>query len=139
MSASPLRITGGSFCPNDLKALSKNIRCDEASVFITGAANCTVLWSMEGATQCQQSGSTGWGCCIPIDNFFPCTGISSCELEICDVKEVALQSFRAMYFFVSAQRICRRTRLQCRWRIPDKLRALNRTLSRMSGIWLTSC
>jgi hypothetical protein len=58
---------------------------------------------MEGATQCQQSGSTGWGCCIPIDNFFPCTGISSCELEICDVKEVALQSFRAMYLFVSAQ------------------------------------
>ena len=94
---------------------------------------------MEGATQCQQSGSTGWGCCILIDNFFPCTGISSCELEICDVKEVALQSFRAMYFFVSAQRICRRTRLQCRWRISDKLRALNRTLSRMSGIWLTSC
>lgn len=59
----------------------------------------------EGATQCQQSGPTGWGCCIPIDNFFPCTGIPTCELDICDVKEVALQSFRAMYLFVSTQAI----------------------------------
>ena len=94
-------ITGGSFCPNDLMALSKNVRCDEASIFITGSANCSALWTMEGATQCQQSGPVGWGCCIPIDHFFPCTGIATCELDVCDVKEVALQSFRAMYFFVS--------------------------------------
>ena len=92
---------GGSFCPNDLMALSKNVRCDAASVFITGSANCSALWTMERATQCQQSGPTKFGCCIPIDHFFPCTGITTCKLDVCDVKQVALQSFRAMYFFVS--------------------------------------
>ena len=97
-----VRIAGGSFCPNDSGALNKNIRCDEASIFISGSANCSALWTMEGATQCQQSGSAGWGCCIPIDHFFPCTGIATCKLNVCDVKQVALQSFRAMYFFVSA-------------------------------------
>ena len=90
---------GGSFCPNDMIGFDKNVRCDEASVFITGLRNCSALWTKQLATQCQQSGPYQWGCCIRIDEFFPCESLPTCDMNICDVKAIAFRSFMAMYLF----------------------------------------
>eukprot|EP01043_Picozoa_sp_COSAG02_P019290 COSAG02_NODE_923_length_15877_cov_26.660920_6_plen_1024_part_00 len=89
---------GGSFCPNDMVALTKNVRCDSSSIFITGSVNCSKLWTMDSATECQVSEPDKWGCCLPIDLFFPCAR-STCSLDVCDVTDVAYRSFKDMYLF----------------------------------------
>ena len=90
---------GGSFCPNDMVAMNKNVRCDEGSIWITGSHNCTSLWTMDHATECATSGPTEYGCCFRIDLFFPCKGLSTCQFDVCDVTESAHRAFNDMYLF----------------------------------------
>ncbi len=121
---------GGSFCPNDFEAdltsITKNVRCDESSVFITGFSNCTQLWSIENVTECSQSGPGTFGCCVPVDLFFPCTGLPTCTLDVCDVTTVAIDSFRNMYFFNAVEDV---------WDLAELLLSLLVLKEGLSSVW----
>ena len=121
---------GGSFCPNDfdpdLTSITKNVRCDESSVFITGFSNCTQLWSAEKMTECSSAGAGMWGCCVPVDMFFPCAGLPTCTLDVCDVKSVAIDSFRNMYFFNAVEDV---------WDLAELLLSLLVLKDGLSSVW----
>ena len=126
---------GASFCPNDFEAdlqdMNRNIRCDEGSIFITAFSNCTQLWTIDGATECSQSGSEFpddmGGCCVPIDLFFPCR-IDTCtsDVDICDVKVTAIGAFRSMYFFNAVEDV---------WDLSELLLSILAFRDGLSSIW----
>eukprot|EP01045_Picozoa_sp_COSAG04_P015774 COSAG04_NODE_1272_length_7468_cov_3.407518_3_plen_1629_part_00 len=124
---------GASFCPNDFEAsllnMNRNIRCDEGSVFITAFSNCTQLWTVDGVTECSQSGSEFpdgmGGCCVPIDLFFPCQ-IDTCTVDVCDVKVTAIKAFRRMYLFNAGEDV---------WDLSELLVSILAFRDGLSSIW----